>query len=312
VTVALLGAKGSGKTTLGAEVLAPIFGSHGVVVVSSHQLAGKFSGHLADALFVFADEAVWAGDREADSTLKQLITDKRRLAESKGKDAVSVRNRVGLLMAANAGWSVPTTVEDRRFFVLKVSGHRFVPQDAPADHPNRLYWDALYAELEGGGRAAMLHDLLRLEIGDWHPRTNVPKTEAQGEQALEGLRDYDQFYFEALRSGNAMEIGFLQRSRTDDFSAGDGAEGAEDEWATELKVPAAAVLDACVSWAAQKKRFFKASKKGLLEALKPYGIRKGKNEKGARCWTFPALPDARRLFAKRVGHDPFDETDSDE
>jgi hypothetical protein len=312
VTVALLGAKGSGKTTLGAEVLAPIFGSHGVVVVSSHQLAGKFSGHLADALFVFADEAVWGGDRETGSALKQLITDKRRLAESKGKDAVSVRNRVGLLMAANEGWSVPATSQDRRFFVLKVSGHRFVPQDAPADHENRRYWDALYAELNSGGRAALLHDLLHMDIGRWHPRTNVPKTEAQGEQVLEGLHNYELFYFEALRSGSAIEIGGLPQQAPDDlFGERADIDDFETAWSMELEVPAANVVEACVSWAARRNRFFKTSTKGLLEALKPYGIRKRKNRKGIRCWVFPALTDARRLFAKQLGHDPFDEQDDE-
>ncbi|WP_287240803.1 hypothetical protein [Mesorhizobium sp.] len=54
-------------------------------------------------------------------------------------------------MTTNGEWAVPTSFDERRFFVLDVSDE--VMQ-------NISYFADLRAEFENGGPAAMLHDLL--------------------------------------------------------------------------------------------------------------------------------------------------------
>ena len=112
------GPKGVGKTTLG-EIMIEIFGSHGLVVSRRSQFAGQFSGHLATACFVFADEAVWGGNKEDEGTLKKLITDRHVLYRAMYKEETYGVNRVGLMMATNEDWAVPATFEERRFVVLE-------------------------------------------------------------------------------------------------------------------------------------------------------------------------------------------------
>ena len=85
VAIAFLGPKGAGKTTYG-ETMAQIFGCHGMVAEDIDQIAGRFNGHLESKCFVYADEAVWGGDKRNESALKKLITDKEGTYEYKGVD----------------------------------------------------------------------------------------------------------------------------------------------------------------------------------------------------------------------------------
>lgn len=201
VAVVFKGAKGVGKTTLG-EMLAKIFGSHGLVLSSVEQIAGRFSGHLATVCFVFGDEIFWGGNKTHEGTLKKLITDKEVMREAKGVDMVRARNRISLMMATNEKWAVPASLEgERRFFVLNVSDARKAPDSAPADHPNRLYWNALHDEIRQGGRAAFLRYLMTMELGRFHPRSAVPETEGMSEQKEHSLDPLQRWLFSATELG---------------------------------------------------------------------------------------------------------------
>src|SRR5262249_4001389 len=54
---------------------------------------------------------------------------------------------------------------DRRFQVFEID---------PKHARDIEYFKALQAQLDKGGYAAMLHDLLNMDLGDWHPRNMVP------------------------------------------------------------------------------------------------------------------------------------------
>jgi hypothetical protein len=73
------------------------------------------------------------------------------------------------MMASNEDWVIPASADERRFAMFDVSSMR------RNDH---AYFDALTAQIDEAGLAAMLHDLLRMDLGRWHPRLNIPKTEA--------------------------------------------------------------------------------------------------------------------------------------
>ena len=184
------GKKGTGKGTLG-NALCTIFGQHGTHISSAEHLAGRFNGHLRDACLLFADEAYWPGDKGAEGSLKRLVTEPDLFIEAKGRDGVTVSNMLHIVMASNEDWIVPAGEDERRYAVFGVSG----------DHMQDEQWfRPLYAEIAKGGLGAMLYDLLRMDLGDWHPR-RIPKTAGLLEQQSQSLRPEDQWWVELLQSG---------------------------------------------------------------------------------------------------------------
>jgi hypothetical protein len=58
----------------------------------------------------------------------------------------------------------------------------------------------LYKQLEGGGYSAMLHDLLRHPLGDFHPR-RFPRTDMLVDQQSRSLKPMDTWWVELLETG---------------------------------------------------------------------------------------------------------------
>ena len=68
-------------------ILLLIFGTHGLQIFSTEHLTGKHNQHLQNKLFLFLDEAIWAGDKHADRVLKGLTTEKSMFIEPKTSTA---------------------------------------------------------------------------------------------------------------------------------------------------------------------------------------------------------------------------------
>lgn len=154
-------------------------------------MTGRFNAHLRDACFLFADEAYWPGDKSAEGSFKRLITEETLFIEGKGRNGVTVPNMLHVMMASNEDWVVPAGEHERRFVLLEVSDCHI--QEKP-------YFDALYAQLEDGGYAAMLHDLLHRDVSGWHPR-QLPKNAALLDQQRLSLTPLDQWWVELLENG---------------------------------------------------------------------------------------------------------------
>jgi hypothetical protein len=155
VALVLQGGKGSGKGVL-VRAVARCFGEHGMQITNQEHLVGRFNGHLRSCLFLFADEAFWAGDKRGESVLKGLITEPTIVIEQKGIDAVQWPNRLHVAMAANAEWVVPASAGERRYAVFKcadtyVRGHC-------DEEVSKAYFDALHHELDNGGLEAITGD----------------------------------------------------------------------------------------------------------------------------------------------------------
>ena len=56
--------------------------------------------------------------------------------------------------------------------------------------------------MENGGIAAMMHDLIAMDLKGWHPRNDVPKTKALYSQQMQSLDPYDAWWFELLQAGD--------------------------------------------------------------------------------------------------------------
>jgi len=172
-------------------------GQYGVYISNAKHLTGNFNAHLRDCAFLFADEAFWAGDKVGESVLKGLITDPVINVEAKYQNAVNVPNLLHIGMASNADWVVPASIDERRYFVLDVSDHRI---------GDRAYFEALAAQMNTGGTAALLCDLQRLDVSGFRVE-DFPCSAALMMQKRHSLDSLSRWWLDVL------DRGFLYKSR---------------------------------------------------------------------------------------------------
>lgn len=190
VALVLRGKRGTGKGKFW-EHFSALYGSHALQVNQSSQVTGKFNAHLQNCLLLNADEACWAGDHEAEGTLKGLITEKRLTVERKGVDSVEARCYVRLIMTSNESWVFPAAPEERRALILDVS---------EAHMQRGEYFAAIDAQMMSGGREAMLYELQEMDISSFDLR-NIPQTKALLEQKILSLSPIPRFWMGRLMSG---------------------------------------------------------------------------------------------------------------
>lgn len=283
VALVFKGTKGTGKGTLG-RALKDIAGKHGRHVTNSNHFTGRFNEHLADTILLFVDEGFWAGDKGAEGQLKGLITEKTLTFEGKGKPIVQGPNQLHVVMASNEDWVVPATADERRFAVFEVD------EVQAKQFP---YFGLLIEEGEQRDRllAAMLHDLMNMDLGDWHPRRDIPQTKALLDQKLEGLtkNPIDAWWFACLESGS---IDYL--IGTDGWPDGfdvdpEGKDGMVD------------ALNMAAKGAGSRVRYTKTK---LARYLGACGVGVGdrvRNAQNQKVWAVPPLDEARSAFEKKWG-----------
>jgi hypothetical protein len=195
--IVLKGGQGTGKGTLG-KFLKRIVGPHGIQIANSKHLVGAFNAHFQQAVFVFADEAFWAGDKANEGILKNLITEDHITVEEKYRNAESAKNFIHLLMASNEDWVVPAGMDDRRFCVIDVANSK---------KQNVAYFEEIWKEAESGGFEAALHDFLEYDLSNFNV-WNVPKTNALMDQKLHGLTGTRGWWYECLSQGKILGTDF--------------------------------------------------------------------------------------------------------
>jgi hypothetical protein len=196
VSLVLRGPMGSGKTKVG-EVFGSLFPRHYFLVDDPRYVTGQFNAHMASCLLLQADEAVWAGDKAAEGRLKGLITSPFQQIEAKGIDAIRLKNHVRLIMTSNEDWVVPAGKDERRFCVLDVG---------KAKAQDNSFFAAMDAELDAGGRAALLHALQAFDLKSVNLR-RIPRTKALLEQKIRSFDSVDLWWFERLRAGSVTRKG---------------------------------------------------------------------------------------------------------
>ncbi|MBZ0258566.1 DUF5906 domain-containing protein, partial [bacterium] len=189
----LRGKQGTGKSIFCREFGA-LFGQHFRQISNARHLVGNFNSHLKDCLLLYADEAFWAGDKSSEGTLKALITEPEIVIEAKGRDAVTVPNRVRLLISSNCEWVIPAGLDERRFCVTEVNDSKI------QDHH---YFNAIIEQMKNGGRAAMLHSLLNHQSNV--NLRSIPKTAALFDQKFHSFDAITKFWFECLWNKRLVE-----------------------------------------------------------------------------------------------------------
>lgn len=173
------------------------WGQHGMQIFDGNHLVGRFNNHLRDLVFLYADEAFYAGDRKHESILKGLATEKHLVVEPKFKDISLVVNMLHIAMASNSDWVVPASSEERRYCVLDASDERI--RDFP-------YFAAIDEQMENGGLEAMIHEMLNRDISRFQVRA-FPETDALTEQKAHSLDSLNRWWLTVL------ERGFVYKSR---------------------------------------------------------------------------------------------------
>lgn len=190
VAIVLRGDPGAGKGILG-HALRKLFGNHGLHVSQGDQLTGKFNQHLRECLFLFADEAFFVGDKAGMRVLRALITERVKTIEVKGGAIFQATNMLHLMMASNERWVVPMIAGERRVAVFDV---------LDTFKGDFYYFKLVTDELENGGYAAMLDELLHYDLNTFEVR-QVPETGALEEQREFTLSSVQAWWREVLERG---------------------------------------------------------------------------------------------------------------
>jgi hypothetical protein len=281
VALVLIGAKGAGKGTL-ARCLQPIFGAHAFQVTSREEVIGKFNGHLQDCILFVADEAYWGGDKRCVGRLQGMITEPTLPIERKGIDVFQVRNYLHVVMLAEPGWVIPAGRYERRYAAFAVGTSK---------RGNKPYFQALHRQMETGGIEAMLYDLRRMELGDWHPREipdAVLTSAALQKQQGHNLPPLEQWYVMLLHNG-ALPGALAGRPSTA-FTR--------------------SLIDHAKTQVPRLRELSEVMLRNFLIDEESIGIACAKyRSSSANGWTFPPLVEAREAWCRRYGPVTWDTPD---
>jgi hypothetical protein len=168
--------QGTGKSTLG-KVICEMLGQHAFVVDDKDRLLGQFNDRLETAVFVLAEEVLWAGDAASADKLKSRITADTITVEAKFRKSREVPNRMHVMMTSNHEHAVALGSRDRRYIVLDVADT--VAQD-------KSWFGPMYQDLADGGTSEFLHFLQNVKLGAWHPREILKTSEATDQMRMSG------------------------------------------------------------------------------------------------------------------------------
>jgi hypothetical protein len=288
--IVLRSGEGTGKN-ITIDPLVRAFGEHALVAVKADGLVGRFNDDLATSVLVFANEAVWGGDKALEGALKSLITDEELPVERKYIPKFRVTNCVHLMMASNNDWVAPIGLDDRRFVVLDVSEAR------KGDH---AYFAKLVNEIENGGREAFIHELLERDIRKFNPRI-LP--EMKGHQStkfdakVRGADSVTQWWIDCLYEGEITAT--VERESMGQYGARmvRANEDLANGWTGEVDVSRDTLYSAYVEWANRLKRRCEAKTSFGKKLTTLAGIRtvqKGNDKTGrTRVYVIPPLDAAR-------------------
>jgi hypothetical protein len=285
VALVMRGKKGVGKSILGT-IFGKLFGQNFLHIFSSKHLVGNFNLHLRDCIFLFADEAFWAGDKAAEGVLKGLITEPTLVIEGKGKDVVITKNMLHIMMASNSEWVAPASLDERRFCILDVGDRRI---------QNKAYFGAIMKQMENGGYAAMLYDLLNIDISDFDIR-DVPDSKGLREQKILSMDPITAWWFQKLQDGTLPsqngEWGLVEKNAMyDDYVNTVGKAGVPRKgMQTALGMKLNKLLPAQYP-ISQKREVTK-------EDYDPHTDRMVTRKKRVPHWEFPPLKECRDHFEK--------------
>lgn len=199
VAIVLRGGQGIGKGHHAHQMLGRCFSLQQYIhILRPDQLTGDFNEHLSGKCLVFADESTWGGDLKAAQALKGLVTESTVPIHRKFLKLTEEPSALHIIIATNNDWPISIDRDDRRFTILDVSEEQ---------KQKDSYFGPLLDELEHGGRAAMLHDLMAHEV-DWELTRRPLKTSAKLDIARLSLKPVERWWYEHLKTGRLSGQGW--------------------------------------------------------------------------------------------------------
>ncbi len=269
----LRGKQGVGKSIIGVFFGHLIGRAHYRPVADQRFLTGQFNAHMMGCLLLQADEAIWAGDKKAEGSLKNLITAARIPVEFKGKEVIWIENHVLVFITTNSHWAVPAGMEERRFITLDVGEEKI------QDHE---YFSAMVEQFENSGAEALMYDLLKFDLDSVDLRA-IPKTDALRDQKAESLPVELHWYLDLLMRGqlpgDVNGLGFAPAARLYDHFIDKSNKVGERRKKWEMTI--SKMLQQWVP--------------GIEKSEGKYSDRYGEEKRG-RIWHFPPLDVCRAAF----------------
>jgi hypothetical protein len=176
-------------------------------------------------------------------------------------------------------------MDERRFLVLDV---------APTHQQDHAYFAAILAELDQGGRAAFLYDLLHDNLSAFNLR-NVPSTEGLREQKVLSLQPNQRWLFDKLMAGRWL-------STHDGWVTLVSKEAVHDDYVLSLQR------------AGVERRGTQTELGMFIGKILPDAktVRRTLDGRRCWCWTLPTLQASRMAFdAATSSAHPWNEEDDD-
>ncbi|MCK1409542.1 DUF5906 domain-containing protein [Bradyrhizobium sp. 76] len=291
-SLVLRGPQGAGKSKVG-EVFGSLLGDYFTSVAKPSLITGTFNMHLRSTLLFQAEEAFWAGSKEAEGILKDLVTGDTHWVTQKYVDSIRMRNYMRFLINGNAEWLVPSGFGERRWAVLDVGEGRV--QDAE-------YFRAIDEEMENGGREALMWEMLNFDLNQTNIR-KIPETMALLEQKLETMTPEQKWWMDFLQAGRlpfgCSEPGYAPKAAIyEDYLTRSRKRGVgHKSMSTMLGI----FLSKNAKVITRRTKYRRLSE-DRMTLLPDFG----------GVYEFPSLAECRALFAKKVKHEiKWDDSDAE-
>jgi len=168
--------QGIGKTTLGANILAPLVGPNNVGFPGEQDILGAFNDWMANKRLVIVNEIYSGSSWKAYHSLKSVVTDRDLTVNQKYMRQYQIDNWCHVIACSNSMRALKMENDDRRWFY---------PEITEVSWPNEKF-DALRKWLNGGGLQIIKH--WAETYGSYvKPGDRAPMTERKREM-IEGSR----------------------------------------------------------------------------------------------------------------------------
>jgi hypothetical protein len=180
-----------------------LFGQHFLHATNRDHVVGKFNKHQAETTLIFVDEALYVEIAADAQILKTMTSERGKLLERKGIDAVPIKNYARQIFATNAPHPITIEHNDRRYVPIYVRENKaFANETDPIvkAKKRRAYFMPILEQLDSGGRAALLGSLLDRDIRNFNAEA-IPETAERQWQKLQSAPADDQFIVEITQAG---------------------------------------------------------------------------------------------------------------
>lgn len=280
VALVLKGAKGVGKNEF-VDRIGELVETHYKGAAQRRYLTSNFNAHFQATLLHVFDEVSWAGDKEAEGVLKDLITGKVMLVEHKGKEVYKCNNYMRVVLTSNDDWVVPASVEERRYAIFNVGTGR--------QKDGKFFKRIRELLVDGGGNRLLLRELLDFDLSTVDVST-APETLGLLEQKIESLNPVASWWLSSLREGTILGLEFQE----EDWPTHVGKQGLRDAFTKSTKARGVR------SWLPDASVFGREFSK-VCPGAKSQRPR-GQGARG-RGYGMPTLAQCRDQFSGFIGHD---------